>query len=99
MDQLVECALQPPPKWGLVTTLSDPVARWVVVAHPNFMRRLARNGAANFAGIAPDELRVMTAYAVAGVGSVGIVGPFRCPDADGLGGRAATADDFKEIFA
>ena len=70
----------------LIRTLANPVARRVVIADPDFASGLAGDGAADFARVVPDQLRVMAARAAAGVGVVAVVARLRGPVADHLAG-------------
>jgi len=80
-------------------SLADPVAGRVVIADPDFAARLAGDGAAHFARIIPDQLRVVTAHAVTDVAAVAVIARFRCPVADHLARRSVSTADFEEIFA
>ena len=83
----------------LIRTLSNPVARRVVIADPHLAAGVAGHGASNLPGAAPHQLGVVTADAVAGVRTMAIIARLGCPIAHYIGGPSATARDLKEVFA
>src|SRR5271169_4756407 len=61
-----------------VGALAHPVAGWVIVADPDFAAGVARDSASNLPGMAPDDLRLVAADAVAGVGAIAVIARFGC---------------------
>src|SRR5579862_3961582 len=81
---------EPQPKGAVLEwTLADYIAGRAVVADPNLAPLPVRQAAPQFAGSAPNNLRVVAAHAVAAVGGVIVVAGLRRPLADHLSGREA----------
>lgn len=78
---------------------ADDIAGGIVVADPDLGVGVLGDGATDLGGGAPDDLGVVAADGVAGIGTVVVGAGFGGPIADDGGGREAGSGDFEEIFA